>query len=228
MGVCNCSNFFSKNKNFETQNEMTEGSLPNDKISEDVFSPIDDQYYLERLDNYKKRSETFRNNKTKVENMTSDSEFISINQERNDLIFEFYNNLRIKPQNFLKEAEKYDLVDLIQSSIDNTYNENISHLIKNPFYNLLFESIINKVNGNKDEIMDELNEDSQIKNYKKKLFVVESTSNEPNKIIWKLLQDNKDIALREILYSKIDYLIIATNSVPYNNQVNSYFLFLKR
>ena len=198
---------------------MTEGSLP-------YFNPIDDEFFGERVDNYKKRSTILRSNR-KAESTGLDSENVSINQERNDLIFEFFNTLRVMPNQFLREAELYDLGDLIQSAVENS-NSNISHLIKNPFYNLLFESIINKVKGDKDDIMEELNEDSQMKNYKKQLFLVESASNEPRGIVWKLLKDNKNIALKEFFLSKIDYLIISTYSVHHNNQVTAYFLFLKR
>ena len=227
MGACNCS-CFTKNKNFEVQNEMTEGTLPNLKTETDgnEISPIDDEFFVERLDNYKKRNENFRKNRTNVDSATLNSENVSINQERNDLIFEYFKTLRTTPQKFLKEAEKYNLKDLIQSAIDN-YNEKMKHLIKNTFYNLSFDLIINKVKGDKNDIMDELNEDCNFKNYNRQLFIVESISNEPGEIIWELIKENENIALKEFFLSKIDYFIISTYSVPETNQVNAYFLILK-
>jgi len=67
-----------------------------------------------------------------------------------------------------------------------------------------------------------------MKDYNQKLFSVEADINKPNEVIWKLIQDNKDIAYETFFFNDIDYLLVSCVQIPENKSYRSYFLFLKK
>lgn len=229
----------------EENNEMINGSLPEKKLNgeEDDTNNQKDLELIEIPDiqlqkrgcitefNMKRRelddTEKTQSKEGSVTN-TLETENITMNHERNNAIFDFFNELRSNPEKYIEEAKEYKLNEIIQTMIDINNNKNITHLIKNPFFNLLFESIINKANGNKDDIISALIEEMQIIDFYKQLYIVECQNNDPKEIIWRLIKNYKKIALKEILLAKIDYFIISSNIDKKTNYVKTYFLFLRK
>ena len=165
-------------------------------------------------------------NKIKLD--TLNSEGFAIEQERNEEIFDYYNDIRTNPQNYLIESEKYGLKDLISSAIERKKTENLSILLKNPFLNLFFNNYVKKYPFSKEEILKNMENNEQVKGYKKWLYIADSNVDNPKESIWNLLKDNKEIALDEILYKKIDYFIVCSNKLKENNIIKNYFFYLRK
>ena len=154
---------------------------------------------------------------------------ISLVQHRNEEIFDFFNDLRNNPQNYIEEAEKYNLADIISSAKERRCSDNLNtNLIKNPFFNLFLDSEVKKTPYSREDILNNIENNEQLKNYKKYLYIEESSIENPNESVWNLLKNNKDKALDEILFKRIDYFIVSCFFVPEKKNVMTYFLFLKK
>ena len=221
MGSCGCD--CQKREN--TQYEMFEGSLPEKKSSteEDTKNQHEVIFIPERVMNENKLKKNYLN-----QIITLETEFVSKNQERNEFIFDFFNQLRLNPEKFINESKKYELSELIQNVIDNNLHINNCCLIKNPFMYIFLEEVINKTNGNKDEIMNKLTEESRIRNYDKQLYIVKTSENDPKETIWLLLKENKNIALKEFFKKKMDYFVVSSQLNDEKHSIVAYFLILKR
>ena len=203
--------------------EMINGTLPkmdfdgkNNDIEEDII-----------LKNRKKDSQKNFNNYN-INQYTEDSDCISSDQQRNEEIFDFFNDLRNNPQNYLNEAEKYNLEDVISSARDRIISENINNLIKNPFFNLFLDTCVKKTPFSKEDILNNIDNNEQLKVYKKSLYCIETPFERPNESVWNLLTENKDKALDDILFKKIDYFIVSSMYIPDKKILMVYFLFLKK
>ena len=204
---------------------MYEGLLPEKKSSTAIASnnQREDIFISERIIN-----KNLLPKNTKNQMITLETEYMSKNQERNEFIFDFFNQLRLTPENYLNESKKYKLSELIQTVIDNNSGGNKCHLIKNPFWNIFLEEIVNKENGDKDEIMSKLIEESRFRNFFKQLYIIETNENDPKEAVWFLLKENKKLALKEFFGNKIDYLIISSQLNNEKHNIIVYFLFLRR
>ena len=208
----------------EAQNyDMIDGTLPkmdldgkNNDIEEDI-----------KLKNRKKDSQKNFNNYN-INQYTEDSDCISSDQQRNEEIFDFFNDLRNNPQNYLSEAEKYNLADIISSARDRIISENVNNLIKNPFFNLFLDTYVKKTPFSKEDILNNIDNNEQLKVYKKNLYCIETPFERPNESVWNLLTENKDKALDDILFKKIDYFIVSSMYIPDKKILMVYFLFLKK
>ena len=159
---------------------------------------------------------------------TDNTECISLDQDRSSEIFDFFNELRNFPQRYIEESKKYDLENIILSAEIRQKSGNINILIKNPFFNLFFDTFVQKYPYSKENIMESLNNDKNIDNYKKNLYCSKAPIENPKECIWNLLKENKDIALDEILYKKVDYFIVSNISTLEKKTILAYFLFLKK
>ena len=182
----------------------------------------------DEVNNIKEEEKLNETNEFPENNININTDFLTSNQARNDEIYNYFINLRNSPKNFLEEAKKYDLADFITSAETKKNSENINALIQNPFFNLFLDNYIQKYLNSKDEIMKSLEQNQQIKIYKKYLYSSEGSIENPNECIWNLIKENKDIALNEILYKNIDYFIISTISISNNKKILAYFLLLKK
>ena len=208
----------------EAQNyDMIDGTLPkmdldgkNNDIEEDI-----------KLKNRKKDSQKNFNNYN-INQYTEDSDCISSDQQRNEEIFDFFNDLRNNPQNYLSEAEKYNLADIISSARDRIISENVNNLIENPFFDLFLDAFVEKTPFSKEDILNNIDNNEQLKVYKKNLYCIETPFERPNESVWNLLTENKDKALDDILYKKIDYFIVSSMYIPDKKILMVYFLFLKK
>ncbi len=199
---CSC------NRKTEEQYEMKNGNLP----EEDNIDLDEDKHNDNINDN----------------NLNINTDVLTKNQDRNNQLFNYFNELRSSPQNFMSEAEKYDLQDIITLAETKKNSISINTLIKNPFYNLYFDNYIQKYPFCKEDIMNSLDNNEQLNMYQKFLYSSEGTNENPNECIWNLIKENKDIAVDEILYKNIDYFIISSIYIPDNKKIIAYFLLLKK
>jgi hypothetical protein len=155
-----------------------------------------------------------------------DSSLLSQLQEQTESIFEYFEELRTNPGDHQKDAEQHELSELLQKVQD---SENpCKTIILNSFLNLLFNSYVNSYNGddNNDNLIEALEKDEKLKDYNQQLFSVESDISKPNEVIWKLIEDNKDIAYETFFFNDIEYLLISCVKIPESENFRSYFLFL--
>ena len=161
-------------------------------------------------------------------NININTDFLSSNQIRNEEIFTFFNQLRNSPENYSEEAKKYDLNDIIEFSQKRKNSEVISTLIQNNFISLFLDTYVQKFPNSKEEIFKSLEESIQLKNYEKYLYCSEGPIENLHECIWNLLKENKEIAIDEILYKKIDYFIVSTIAIPDSKNIKAFFLLLKK
>ena len=199
----------------EIKNEMIDGNLPEIDFKGEI-NELEDGIKLKGQKNNKNYE------------YTDESDCISTEQNRNEEIFDFFNDLRNDPQRFLAEAENYNLKDLISSAKERIVSDNMNNLIKNPFFNLFLDTCVKKTPFSKEDILNNIETNEQLKNYKKDLYFVETSLEKPIDSVWYLLSENKDKALDEILFKKMDYLLISTLYIPDKKVLMVYFLFLKK
>ena len=217
MGCKNtCCNGGDKNT------EMVDGNLPEQDLNNENKN-FEEETKLKSNKKYFENNYNYNNLKQE----TVSSECFN-DQKRNEDIFDFFNDLRNNPQNYKLEAEKYNLNDIISSAIERRSTESLNNLIKNPFFNLFLDTYIRKTPYSKENILENIENNEQLKIYKKNLYTSESSADNINECVWNLLKDNKDKALDEILYKKIDYFIVSTFYVPDRKVIMAYFLFLKK
>ena len=152
----------------------------------------------------------------------------NVEENRNDEIYDFFNDLRANPQNYLNQAQKYDLYDIIAAAKEHVNENNIDKLIKTSFMSLRFDEFVHKTPFSKSNILKNIENDIIIQKYIKKLYIVESSSDNPIECVWNLLKENRNIALNEILYNNPDYFVISTYYLKDENKIRAYFLFLKK
>ena len=184
----------------------------------------------EDLNNFK--NENIIPNKSRNKNIRKiisyDSSLLSQLQEQTESIFEYFEELRTNPGDYQKDAEEHQLSELFQK-VQNSENA-CKTLIINSFLNLLFNSYVNTYSGddNNDNLIQALENDEKLKDYNQKLFSVEADINKPNEVIWKLIEDNKDIAYETFFFNDIEYLLISCVQIPESENFRSYFLFLTK
>ena len=168
------------------------------------------------------------NNIEKVNNAkeTLDSEYLNLIQERNNDIFEFFLDLRSNPNNYIEESKNYDLDDIITEAYNNKLYENKRIIIQNISYSLFLDAIIKKFPDSKDSILFELENNKQLKDYEKNLYIVKAAFDDPKDYVYYLLKENKENALNEILYKNNDFLVVSNDSI--SDEIIVYFLFLKK
>jgi len=197
-------------KTKDTNTEMISGKLPS---LENGFNS-DFKFYVQGV------------KRNTINNETFNTENNNIIQKINDKLFDYFNDLRNHPNKYIEEAKKYHLQDLISSAIDIRISKNIINLIKNPFFNLFLDTYVQKTPLSREIILKNIDKNKQLKTYKKFLYQSEAPFDNPHQSIWKLLKDNKDVALNDILLRKIDYLIVSTYILIEKETLLIYFLFL--
>ena len=157
-------------------------------------------------------------------NKSTDKELLTINQQRADEILEYFNQIKLKPLNFLEEAKQHDVIDVLNQYIE---TKDRSIFIKNRFYNSLLESYINRTPQLEIEIKKGINNESNLNKYDKQFYVVNSTIQDPNESIWALIKQNKNNALDKLLIIKTSYLALCVYPIENSPNIKVYFLFLQ-
>ena len=211
IGICCRNSPVTEESNL---NEMKNGIIPNIDNLQEKNNNID----LKMSSSY-----NFVNKNNKKE--TIDSDYINSDQQKSEQIFLFFNNLRNNPLNYLSEAEKYNLSEIISKANEKSKKNNFTNLIKNPFYDLFFDKCVKTSPESEENILNNIEKENLFKNYEKKLYIIEGNTDNVEECIWQLIKkcyDNGD----EILTKKIDYLVLTTITSDDNTKFFGYFLFL--
>ena len=211
IGICCRNSPVTEESNL---NEMKNGIIPNIDNLQEKNNNID----LKMSSSY-----NFVNKNNKKE--TIDSDYINSDQQKSEQIFLFFNNLRNNPLNYLSEAEKYNLSEIISTANEKSKKNNFTNLIKNPFYDLFFDKCVKTSPESEENILNNIEKENLFKNYEKKLYIIEGNTDNVEECIWQLIKkcyDNGD----EILTKKIDYLVLTTITSDDNTKFFGYFLFL--
>ena len=211
IGICCRNSPITEESNL---NEMRNGIIPNIDNLQEKNNNID----LKMSSSY-----NFVNKNNKKE--TIDSDYINSDQQKSEQIFLFFNNLRNNPLNYLSEAEKYNLSEIISTANEKSKKNNFTNLIKNPFYDLFFDKCVKTSPESEENILNNIEKENLFKNYEKKLYIIEGNTDNVEECIWQLIKkcyDNGD----EILTKKIDYLVLTTITSDDNTKFFGYFLFL--
>ena len=211
IGICCRKSPVTEESNL---NEMRNGIIPNIDNLQEKNNNID----LKMSSSY-----NFVNKNNKKE--TIDSDYINSDQQKSEQIFLFFNNLRNNPLNYLSEAEKYNLSEIISKANEKSKKNNFTNLIKNPFYDLFFDKCVKTSPESEENILNNIEKENLFKNYEKKLYIIEGNTDNVEECIWQLIKkcyDNGD----EILTKKIDYLVLTTITSDDNTKFFGYFLFL--
>lgn len=160
----------------------------------------------------------------KLNRNSTDKDLLTINQQRADTILEYINQIKLKPQDFFKEAKEHDLYDIL-----NKYNESKKKVlfVKNRFYNSLLESYVKRTPNLDKEIEKGIYNEINLSKYDKQFYAVNSTIMDPNESIWILLKQNKEKALNSILITRMSYLVLCVSPIQNTPNIKVYFLFLQ-
>ena len=157
---------------------------------------------------------------------TVNSEYINITQSRNNEIFEFFIDLRTNPNKYIEESKNYGLDEIITTAYNDKLYKNKRMLIQNSFFNLFLDTCTKKFPNSKENILTELENYTQLKDYEKSLYIIINSFENPKDFVWYLLKENQDNALNDILYKNYDLLIVSNDS--FSDEIIVYFLFLKK
>ena len=162
------------------------------------------------------------------ESFSSSSSTILELLDYTESIFDYFVELRTNPEDYEKDAEEHQLSELLQK-VQNSENA-CRTIILNSFLNLLFSSYVATYSGddNNDKLIKVLEKEEKLKDYNQKLFSVEADISKPNEVIWKLIEDNKDIAYETFFFNDIEYLLVSCVQIPESKNYRSYFLFLEK
>ena len=155
---------------------------------------------------------------------TTDRDLLSINQQKADSILEYFNQIKLNPENFKEESKEYDIEDIIDKYIQ---SKDRILFIKNRFYNSLLESYVKRTPNSDLEIQKGINNESNINKFDKQFYFVKSTVQDPNESVWILLKEHKKVALNKILLTKISYLSLCVYPIENTSNIKVYFLFLQ-
>ena len=155
---------------------------------------------------------------------TTDRDLLSINQQKADSILEYFNQIKLNPENFKEESKEYDVEDIINKYIE---SKDRILFIKNRFYNSLLESYVKRTPNSDLEIQKGINNESNINKFDKQFYFVKSTVQDPNESVWILLKEHKKVALNKILLTKISYLSLCVYPIENTSNIKVYFLFLQ-
>ena len=213
----------NENKNNEdNKNILEKNSLSIEE--KDEINKNDDN--LEHLKKANAHTELSRNAPRKM--ISNDSSIMSKIQELYESIFDYFNEIRTEPQNYEKIAEKHGVSDIILKVINDS--NSCHNLIINSFYNLLLSSYINNITydgEDNNKILEEMEKEEKLKNFNKKMFVEDGDVNDPNEVVWKLIENNKDIAYESFFSNEIECLAISCKMLE-KQKFKCYFLFLSK
>ena len=155
---------------------------------------------------------------------TTDRDLLPINQQKADSILDYFNQIKLNPENFKEESIEHDVEDILNEYID---SKDRVLFIKNRFYNSLLESYVNRTPNSDIEIQKGINNESNINKFDKQFYFVKSTVQDPNESVWILLKEHKKVALNKILLTNISYLSLCVYPIENTPDIKVYFLFLQ-
>lgn len=208
----------NRNEKINEDEDEDQDELNQDKINEN----------RDKLKSTNYRALSSHNSFQKKESYESDSDMSKI-QELYESIFEYINDIRTDPETYQEDAEEHGVGDIIKLIIN--ASAPCTSLIINSFYNLLLSAYINNNTSDGEDaekILAEINKEEKVKNFNKKLFIINGDINNSNEVVWKLIQDNKDIAYETFFSNNVDCLAISCQKTQEKNKFKCYFLILSK
>jgi len=160
-------------------------------------------------------------------NKNLEDEVFNINEKYSKKIFDFYNELRINPDKFIDNAEQKELSDLLREY--NKSNERPLCLIQKEIYFYTLCEILLSIYytpESPDDTKNKVLNDEQFKEKNKKLYYVQCEIENYEDAVWKLLKENENNAIKDLLCNKPDYCVIAAMPIVNSYEMFVYFLFL--
>ena len=217
MGSCACicrKNVDSGN----IQNSLTP------RVNNDVSDDIQNKNTFNSNINDKAQNDLLNKKLIILNKNTTDRDLLSISQQKADSILEYFNQIKVNPENFKEESKEHDVEDLMNKYIG---SKNRILFIKNRFYNSLLESYVKRTPNSDLEIQKGINNESNINKYDKQFYFVKSTVQDPNESVWILLKEHKKVALNKILLTNISYLSLCVYPIENTPNIKVYFLFIQ-
>ena len=214
MGCCSCFN----------KREIDPGNIENSilsKLMKENPKEIQNQssFTSEKDPNFEFNKKLLYLNRNTIER-----DLLPINQQRADTILDYFNQIKMNPQNFLEEAKEHDVIDILNKYINSKIK---TPYLKNRFYNSLLESYVNRTPKSDKEIEKGINSDINLSKYDKQFYVVMATIQDPNESIWTLIKQNKSNDLNKLLDINISYLSLYVYPIENTPDIKVYFLFLQ-
>jgi hypothetical protein len=160
-------------------------------------------------------------------NKNLEDEVFNINEKYSKKIFDFYNELRLNPEKFIDNAEQKELSDLLREY--NKSNERPLCLIEKEIYFYTLCEILLSIYYTPeapDDTKNKVLKDEQFKEKNKKLYYVQCEIENYEDAVWKLLKENENNAIKDLLCNKPDYCVIAAMPIVDSYEMFVYFLFL--
>ena len=159
MGSC-CS---SHQQEIEENKEMKDGLIP--KFENTV--EVDEK---EEIKETEKENQNMKNMKSMKENKkevkqslynfsqnyqqdSMDSDFITSEQKISEEIYDYFNDIRNNPQNYLSEGQKNGLQNVISTAAEKAVEGNIQNILKNPHLEMVFDNCVKANRDSKEEIL---------------------------------------------------------------------------
>ena len=227
MGGCNCKCLL---KGREEDNEMINGSLPGiykrSKKKKDINEikniNTDENYnYINKKENNSNSFEKDNDTSIKIKNKVGmsrnqqnvlqyNTSVLSMIQDLCDSIFEYLNEIRAYPEDFEEEAQKYDLVDIIQKVKNSPIR--CKNIIVSQTFNSLLTSFVNEYvdeDENYEKLLEALDNEEKIKNYNKNLLVFDGEINNQKDAVWNLIEDNRNTAYEIFFSNDVEFFVIS-------------------
>ena len=230
MGSC-CS---SHQQEIEENKEMKDGLIP--KFENTV--EVDEK---EEIKETEKENENMKNMKSMKENKkevkqslynfsqnyqqdSMDSDFITSEQKISEEIYDYFNDIRNNPQNYLSEGQKNGIQNVISTAAEKAVEGNIQNILKNPHLEMVFDNCVKAHRDSKEEILKSFEKEEKVKNREKALYMILGNSNKPKDCVWSLLKTSENNG--EILWKDIEYLLVSTMFLQETKNILCYFLFI--
>ena len=193
------------------------------KGEEDEIEKVE-KVELRKIPEKQKHDPPYWNEKT-MDNI--EDEIFDLNEEKSEKIFQFFNDIRLNPKNYINQSNDENISDLLKKADKNKYKPNT--LIKNnSFFYQMREGLMNIYSTPKsDESLMEDIENLCFKDFElKKRYFVECPIDEEEEAIWNLLKKYENVALDELLTNNVSYCVICALPIKDSYNMKVYFLML--
>lgn len=227
MGNC-CS---THQKEIEENKEMKDGIFPKlentveeDEKEEKKETEKENENMNNMNENKKEVKKSLYNFSQNYQQDSMDSDFINSEQKISEEIYDYFNDIRNNPQNYLSEGQKNGLQNVISTAAEKAVEGNIQNILKNPHLEMVFDNCVKTNRDSKEEILKSFEKEEKVKNREKALYMILGNSNKPKDCVWSLLKTSENNG--EILWKDIEYLLVSTMFLEETKNILCYFLFI--
>ena len=227
MGNC-CS---THQKEIEENKEMKDGIFPKlentveeDEKEEKKETEKENENMNNMNENKKEVKKSLYNFSQNYQQDSMDSDFINSEQKISEEIYDYFNDIRNNPQNYLSEGQKNGIQNVISTAAEKAVEGNIQNILKNPHLEMVFDNCVKANRDSKEEILKSFEKEEKVKNREKALYMILGNSNKPKDCVWSLLKTSENNG--EILWKDIEYLLVSTMFLEETKNILCYFLFI--